>query len=135
MYPSWEGGEKYISREKNISVRSDRKIDFSFNCTDEISIPVLTVLLSILNQMEIHLVQIERKTVTTIISHSMWKKREIEFSQSGKRGSSKYLNCGKFSSQINLRILRAEFHYLMYFCAFFYVFLCLPLRIYSCSRN
>ena len=39
---------------------------------------VMTVFLSILNQIEFHLVQkIERKTVTTIISHSMWKEMEI----------------------------------------------------------
>ena len=39
---------------------------------------VVTVFLSILNQIEFHLVQkIERKTVTTTISHSMWKEMEI----------------------------------------------------------
>ena len=38
---------------------------------------VETVFLSILNQMEIHFVQkIEKKTVTTIIYHSMWKEME-----------------------------------------------------------
>ena len=38
----------------------------------------VTVFLSILNQMEFHLVQkIERKTVTTIISHWMWKEMGI----------------------------------------------------------
>ena len=38
---------------------------------------VETVFFSILNQMEINLVQIERETVTTIISHWMWKEKEI----------------------------------------------------------
>ena len=34
-----------------------------------------------LNQIELHFVQIERKTATTIISHSIWKEMEIQFSQ------------------------------------------------------
>ena len=39
---------------------------------------VVTVILSILNQIEFHLVQkIERKTVTTIISHSICKELEM----------------------------------------------------------
>ena len=43
---------------------------------------VVTVFFSILNQMEFHLVQkIERKTVTTMISHSIWREIEIWFSQ------------------------------------------------------
>ena len=42
---------------------------------------VVTVFLLILNQMEFHLVQNRRKTVTTIISHSMWKEMEMQFSQ------------------------------------------------------
>ena len=45
---------------------------------------LVSVFLSMLNHMEIHLVQkIERKTVTTITSHSMWKEMEIWFSQCG----------------------------------------------------
>ena len=40
----------------------------------ELDMIVVTVFLSILNQMKFHLVhKIERKTVTTIISHSIWK--------------------------------------------------------------
>ena len=42
----------------------------------------VTVFLSILNQMDFHLFQkIEKKTLTRIISHSMGKEMEIQFSQ------------------------------------------------------
>ena len=44
---------------------------------------MVTDFLSILNQMVFHLVQNQRKTVTTIISHSMWKELEIVFSVYG----------------------------------------------------
>ena len=43
---------------------------------------VVTVFLSTLNQMELHFCSKSKgKTVTTIISHSMWKEMEMQFSQ------------------------------------------------------
>ena len=57
------------------SVHRENYISISFQI--ELDMIVVTVLLSILSQMEFNLVQkIERKTVTTIISNSIWKEME-----------------------------------------------------------
>ena len=51
---------------------------YSISFQIECDMIMVTVFLSILNQMEILLVQkIEKKTVTTIISNLMWKEMEI----------------------------------------------------------
>ena len=58
------------------TVRWENYISISFQI--EWYMIVVIVFLTILNQMEFHLVQkIESKTVTTIISHSMWKEMEL----------------------------------------------------------
>ena len=48
----------------------------SISCHIDWDMNVVTVFFSILYQMDFHLVQIERKTVTTIISQSLWQEME-----------------------------------------------------------
>ena len=58
----------------------DRGDSFPFDFLNQMEFDVVqnADYLSILNQMDFHLAQkFERKTVTTIISHSIWKKLEI----------------------------------------------------------
>ena len=58
-----------------VNVHWENYISMSFRI--EWDMIVVTAFLLILKQMEFYLVQqIERKTVTTIISHAMWKEME-----------------------------------------------------------
>ena len=69
-------GRKPPRQPVNIFVHWENYISISFHI--EWDMIEGTVFLSILNQMEFHLVQkIERETVPTIISHSIWKEMGI----------------------------------------------------------
>ena len=69
-------GRELLGRPRlKIAVHQENYISIAFYI--EWDMIVVTVFLSILNQMEIHLVQNGRKTVTTIISHSMRKELDV----------------------------------------------------------
>ena len=73
---------KRVKLYKNKQVKQETAVHWenyiSISFQIEWGMVVVTVFLSILNQIEFHLVKkIERKTVTTTISHSIWKEMDI----------------------------------------------------------
>ena len=70
-----EAKRKEAKGTNNASVHWENYISISFHI--EWDMIVVTVFLSLLNQTEFHMVQNQKKTVSMIISYSMWKEMEI----------------------------------------------------------